>query len=550
MRKPKKNARQIQINRNRKQVKRKTKSLAKAKKEFDHESRRKNSKKDALGSDEKPTVKDGQDHIIKRIFEKTLKDYSKLDTTCIFSSLLLNPIFQASQYRLENAIAISLSFCSGEKEPDLDLIKFILEKSSKLFGQMEDPSEDVFVSTVWFENEQYKLCTGLWEGGIYQTQIFLDLIESVPKNDKNNYIKNRVRSILKASDLIISKNGLRINEIGAEYPIEDINYNEFSNLNELIERVKLTQFNESEFLPCLDFNNLPDLYLQELGASDLVNLPFFIDGNSCYLILPSALLPCLKRHIIDFVRKYYSPELLDALFFEHQAKRLHKTNLLNKFNELPIKFNSIKDVKGWVFSEALVKFDEGYFFHFYFLGESLRALNNKWFSDFTSADDNLIEHIEKSILKAKSFAIGEQGGFRGCSIIVPCSYGKGLSLRLNFKDDNQWMFTAINSDNLDILSRSEECNPHRLWRIIESLKQLTTMGVKLINFSGFLNLYAYAKNNNYCLVPHEHFQEPESNLSNILISLPANSQVELRKQVLKDTEKLLVSHPVTVNFIL
>ena len=63
-----------------------------------------------------------------------------------------------------------------------------------------------------------------------------------------------------------------------------------------------------------------------------------------------------------------------------------------------------------------------------------------------------------------------------------------------------------------------------------------------MNPNGFLNLYAYAKQNNYCLVPHESFQDPESKPSNILISLPNNSQAELRRRVLKNTERLLVNH--------
>mgnify|MGYP000597813311 CR=1 FL=1 len=186
---------------------------------------------------------------IKTTFSEILKKYSKIDTTSIFSSLLLNPNYQSSQYRLEKAISICLSFCDGNEKPDVDLIRFIFEKLDELgFGRMEDPAEDVFISTVWFEGEQYKLSTGLWEGGIYQAQIFLGFIEEAPDNDKNLFIKNRLQAILKASDLIITKAELSINEVGAKYPIEDINYEELSNLGELIDKVKIQPFNGSTFL--------------------------------------------------------------------------------------------------------------------------------------------------------------------------------------------------------------------------------------------------------------------------------------------------------------
>lgn len=176
------------------------------------------------------------------------------------------------------------------------------------------------------------------------------------------------------------------------------------------------------------------------------------------------------------------------------------------------------------------------------MGESLKALGKDWFSGFTLADENLAQHIEKSISKAKAFAIEKQGGFRGCSIIVPCGYGKGLGIRHNFDSDYHWMLTVINSHDIDTLSNDSDCKPHRIWRIIESLQQLRKMEVKLFNFNGFLNLYAYAKDNNYCIVPHEFFKESSRAPSEILLNIPSNSQIELRRKVLKDTEKLLVYH--------
>ena len=349
MRKTKKTAKQIQINRNRKQLKRKAKTLAKAKKGLNSKKELRICKNaDEFHLDEMvkqlsdPRLNNEQHQFIKGTFGETLKEYSKIDTTCIFSSLLLTPSYQASQYRLEKAIAISLSFCEGDKKPDINLINFILEKSFELFGYMEDPAEDVFISTVWFENKQYKLSTGLWEGGIYQAQIFLDIIDSAPNNEKPISVKKIIRVLLKASDLIITKNGLNINEIGAENPAKVINFNELTDLDEFIDRVKLHPFNEYESLPCIDISNISELYMQELGASDLEETPFFINGNSCSLLLPSSILICIKRQVVNFVRKVYSPEFLNTLFFNYQAKRLHETSLLKEFKGLPIKLFSAR----------------------------------------------------------------------------------------------------------------------------------------------------------------------------------------------------------------
>jgi hypothetical protein len=538
LRKNKKSVKRSQSIRNKKKTRRKAKAFAKAKK--------KNS--DKVQFDEmreqinNPLIAYEQNLFIKNIFKDTLREYSKVDTACFFSSLLLIPSYQSSQYRLEKAIVISLSFCEGDKKPDKNLIDFILKKSSELFGMMEDPAEDVFISTIWFENKQYKISTGLWEGGVYQTQIFLDFLETAPNNSKNLKIKKRVAAILKASDLIITKNELKANEIGGEYPVAKINIDELNDINANIGMVKLNSFLESAFLPCIEKIEVSNLYAQEFGASDLEEKPFIINKGNCFLILPSSILVCIKRQIIKFVREEYSGEHLDSLFFSHQSQKLHETNLLKKLKGSPVAFYPIKDVNGWMSSEFIVEFDKGYFFQFIFLGESLNAIDGDWFSGFTSPRKQLSKHINKSIAQAKTFSIEKQNGYKGCTIIVPCGYGRGLGVGLDFKRNETWTLIVINAHDLDTLSNDSDCTPHKIWRLIESLDQLNNMGVYLMNPNGFLNLYAYAKQNNYCLVPHESFQDPESNPFNIMISLPNNSQVGLRAQVLKNTERLLLDH--------
>ena len=539
----KKSAKQKKLNRNKKLFKRKVKSKEKSKAKIRTKSHKKSVEPqlDEMFTKEEFQKSKSIHQTIENTFSVMLKEYSKIDTTSIFSALLLNPDYQASQYRFEKAISVCLSFCEGDKKPNQALIKFIFEKVSELFGYMDDPAEDVFISTLWFENEQYKLSTGLWEGGIYQTQIFLDVINDAPSDEKITVIKNRLRAILKASDFIITKAGLRINEIGAEYPITEID-DEISNIDELINKVKLQPFIESELLPCIEIKNLIDLYKQEFGASDLEETPFFINDGSCSLIFPSSILVCIKRQIINFFRNNYSIELLNTLFYNRQEKRIYETKLLREFKHLPIKFFKTKGPEDWGYFESIIEFNKGYYYHFVFLSESFSLLDSDWFNGFTQPDDYLSKYIEKSILKAKNWAIEKSGGRKGCTVIVPCGYGRGLGLGLRFKSDEHWMFTVINSHDLDTLSNDLDCKPHKVWRIIESLEQLTVMGVKLLNPNGFLNLYAYAKENDFCLVPHESFQETGSDPSNVVISIPLNCQAKLREKVEQGSERLSVFH--------
>ncbi len=485
-----------------------------------------------------------QNNIIVSCFSSILNEYSVVETTSIFSSLLLHPEYQASQYRIEKAIYICLSFCQGNKQPDIRLIKLIFKKLEEFhFYTMEDPAEDVFIDTLWFENIQYKTCTGLWEGGIYQAQIFLNVIEDAPDLEKLNTLKKILKSVLRASDLIITNKKIEINTIGNEYPLEKIDFSLFENLSSLIESVKLIDLEDYEYLPSINIDKCSDIFKQEFGATSLEGFPFVNYQGNAILLLPSAITACIKRIVVSFIRDNYSNKMLDALFLEYQAKNLSKTKIFRAFEGIPIQFHKLQEVNDWGYFETLIEFDHGYFFHFIFISESLNFMGSDWFSGFSTADNTVENKINSSILKAKSKFISNTNGKRGCTFLVMCGYGKGMSLGLDYKSDETWMLESINAHDLATISNDTDCSPHKIWRIVESSHKLSQMGVKLINPNGFLNLYAYAKENKFSLVPHSSFQDSDTNLSNILIVLPSNSQLKLRQRVNKDTEQLSVMHP-------
>lgn len=481
---------------------------------------------------------------IKSVFSSTLEDYNPIETTSIFSSLLLNPDFQSSQYRIEKAIQLSLSFCQGEKTPDIELIKLIFQKLEEChFNLQEDPAEDVFIDTLWFENNQYKVCTGLWEGGIYQTQIFLDMIDDAPFKNPFIQLKKELKAVLIFSNTLIEKNSLEINKIGSSYPIEEVDYSIFLNISEMIDSVTIHSYEYYEDLPTIDVDDLFDVYEQELGATDIEGYPFVIYKGDTTLILPSAITSCIKRLVITFFIENYDKNFLDKVFSKYQGKKLQENEFLKRLHRKIIKFDKEVKVDSWSYAEIIFEFDKGHIFHFIFLIDSFLNINNNWFSGFSKGSKALKVKIEESISKAKSHFIDDKGGSKGCTLLVTCGYGKAFYLGLNPDTDKTWMTESINSHDLDTMSRDHTFKPNKLWRIIESQEQLAQMSVNLINPNGLLNLYAYAKENKYSLVSHESFQAEVINSSSTNILIPFNALANYRQKVNKDTEKLIVNHP-------
>ena len=484
------------------------------------------------------------DNPVRSKFSSLLKPYSAVETGLVFAALLLNPSYQSSQYRLEKAIGLCLSMCEGNKKPNQDLITKIFEYlEDHGFTNMEDPAEDVQIDSVWYEGKQYKVCTGLWEGAAYQTQIFLDAIEMVSAMDGIDSLKETIRCTLIASDQIVTKNKLEAYKLGSAYPLESVDQESIRNIEGLIESLKIVPHHSSCPVPQLNETEFASIYKMELGASNLEARPFVKHRGSYYCMLPTAILICVKRTIIDFFRANRQEDAMDSGFFKAYASKIHKTKLLSKFEEIPVQFRQVVTAEGWRSSETIIQFNKNYFYHFMFVGETLKNLDGNWFNAMPTSPDNISDFIDASIRKAKQYALGKLGGKKGCSIIVICGHGKGIGLGSNFESDSRWMMQFLSAHDLDTISRDIDLTPNKFWRIVESDNQLKSMGTRLMNFNGFLNLYGYAKNNDYALIAHEQFQESVADPRAVLLAIPTNCQVDLREKVLADTQQCLVEHP-------
>ena len=157
------------------------------------------------------------------LFGPLLEEFSPIITASVFSALSLNPKYQSNQYRLEKAVHFCLSFCKGKNEPNKKIIQEIFISISECgIASMEDPAEDVFVSRLWLDDKSYCVPLGLWEAGIYGTQLLLNVLEVMPRDGLYLDLFEKVRFTLEVTDLIIKKNNIVINKVGGTYPLTEI----------------------------------------------------------------------------------------------------------------------------------------------------------------------------------------------------------------------------------------------------------------------------------------------------------------------------------------
>lgn len=510
---------------------------------------KKSSKKDHTSSLLNQNAASSLPHVIASFDSKKLKDafsvllldYCPIKTALVFSSLILKADCHSKTNSLENAIRLSLSFCKGKTEPDKRLISSVFKALDELgITSMNDPAEDVLISTLWFNGSPYKVLTGLWDGAIYQAQNLINIVEH--SDDINSEIGNLIHKVLQASNLVISKSNLNESELGsmsAHDGISEALLDEVFNSN----YCDALLVGSNEILPMLERPSFPEIYLQPFGACDLEEKPFYSYEGSQYLLHPNIIPLCIKRIILRQLMVSKTTDFIDREYCRAISNNLSHLKLFRKFpgkKATPLPIKRIDEL--WYSSEFSVEFDKGHIFHFVFIIQSIKTLDDTWFSKTVDTGEAVSEYIDQSITRAKSYFLEKAGAQKGCTIVIPCSLGSQLSIEMNFSPDEKWMMEVISIHDLVLISKDYNSSPRRVWRIIESANKLRLMGTKIINMSGFLNLYSFAKQNNYGIIQHSFFHESSLAPAQIVIHIPNNAIADIKQLVLNENHTLTLDY--------
>ncbi|MGB6327304.1 MAG: hypothetical protein WBF48_00130 [Halarcobacter sp.] len=467
--------------------------------------------------------------------QEHLHKYNPIKTASVFSSLLLNPKYHYHQYTLETIIKYCLSFCKGDLTPTTEFIKNIYNEIHNSISMMEEPVEDIFVSKLFFDNKSYKVQSGLWEGGIYSTQIILKIFEKQPNEDFFSEIKKQIKSILEVSNSIIEKNGIKCNELLKVSPVETLDDIDLVNIEELINNVKITFENFN--LPLLQENSFSTLFNETLGNCTLERNPFYTVQNNVYFLFPTAITASIRRIAIEFFDSHNKKDLFIQQYAQTLSEELYKNRIFGKYDGMPIEFYTKEDISSFKFSENILEFDTNHFFHFIFVLDTLEDIESDWFNGFIQDEKyKFSDFIDSRIESAKQNILDKDINNKGCSFIVPCGVGRGFVLSSKFKASDNWFCESISNHDLITISNDLDCSPNLIWRIVEAQYKLKKDGTQILNFNGFLNLYGYVKENNYSIFVNESFDEELSTQPFNMITIGSDYNAYIREKVALDTD--------------
>jgi len=384
--------------------------------------------------------------------------------------------------------------------------------------------------------KRYNVLLGLWEGCILQTQIFLNILDNLPITFESKKLYKSIEELLTISNLIAEKNNLYAKNNTTL--VNSISNLDIKKINKYQNKITMNT-NDVAYrnIDCISQKDFKELAKNEFGDTPLELHPIYISNDKIYFLLPTAVTISIRRQIIKYLNKR---NLLASFLKNHLTRQIQSMRIFGEFTNTPIEFKEIAKTGSFEYADAVIEFDSGYYFHFIFIMDTLEDIENNWFAGFPNILDDEFKYINDLINKTKKRLLKQDENNKGCSLIIPCGFGRGFALYSDFISNQEWSVEFIHLYDLETLNNDISCNPHLIWRIIESKNKFENMGTVLMNINGFLNLYGYLKENNNSLM----FNFDAEDIQAItVIMMSTNSQLELRKEVHFNTNYINIVHP-------
>ena len=399
------------------------------------------------------------------------------------------------------------------------------------------------VANVIFQRKNYRVPTGLWESAGFFLQRILDVVDTMPDEQGFNELRACIAAVLTLSDRVCERAGLERNQLGYELPLAEfptIALKRFEHLagltsftsRDLIE-LGVTRAQLRPFV--LEATSYRDLLNSELGASPLERRPLTEFGSDLRLALPTAVSVAIRRLVIDGM---YGTEF--QLGYEKALSQSYqllfsRTPVLGAAMMPPLRFSRIGSV---YVAEAHLAADTDIALQMIFIVDGLARYSESDWTGVATIDRTAFEFVVSRIEEAAE-AINV-----GASLVVSCGWGRGFAFGLPEVLRSGWDVRGISAADLATLSWCSEVEPLTMLRLIDGEKKLASAGVELQNFNGMLNLYAWAKSNDFHLVPHSSLPEDlieGDGTFDLLIE--QNALRRLRHQTLIDWDEHCLASP-------
>lgn len=474
-----------------------------------------------------------------RVVAIGMAECSLEECLAVFGSMLSLPEFQSNDYRLSVLVHLAFIHAKGNKRPTAaQIVAWFNQLDRGTCGRMEDPAEDVFVSSLNFRNSSYRLVEGTAEGNAFQTQMVLDVLATMPDNNLYLLLKQSVESLLRLSDAVAERTEMPVFGVGNTRPVGKISKSSAKTWSGLKSRSRFT-FAELARLGIEPRSLLPFI----VSPDDSANLEMFGPGHNPVEVKPiyptrEGIVIFLPAMVGTAVRNL----VIRSCIAGHLAGSFHLA-LAEAYQDHfsgegflgttppPLSMTRSGDMYT---SQVVKEVDEGRYFHFVFFVDGLSGFEEGGFIGI-NAIEGISVFVENSVSHAFSTYSQKEGFREGLTIVVGGGWGRRLGLKLPM-DKPGWRIVMLPAHDASTLSRTPSFQTLDFIRLLDGERALHELGIEVRNGNGLLNLFAWAQNNNGHLFPHERADDEEIDGNRLFLSIPLNSALRMRKDAYESAD--------------
>jgi len=464
-----------------------------------------------------------------------LRKLNPVQAAAGFGGLLTMPELQGNCLRLETLVRLSLMAANGRAQPTEALVRTVFHALGQGFcGRMEDPTEDVFVSTVRTSRGNFRVLEGMWEGSAFHLQRFLNVVEAMPEGSGYDEIRDSIHGLLELSELVCVRSRLERNQLGGEAPVDGLRSKLLGTIGGKARRIRfsLEELEQAGIEPLLlaPFLFTPadrgTLASERLGTSSLEKRPLIRERDHVILVLPTAISSAIRYFVIERMADAGMLPALRRGIANEYAEHFSGTQLLGGRLGAPIAFEFFKY---GAIAGVVSMVDDGRYLNLIFFTDHLSDLDTTGLAGMNPDCEGIAEAVCMFIKRAHELTSARPGFVDGISLVVGCGVGRGSAFLLEREKLPNWRVEFASAYDLDTLSWTLGFKPLSLWRLLDAGEQVAALGAALHNVNGLLNLVAWTRSLGGHLVPHGDLPE---DFAGGFFMINQNSQRTLRHEVM------------------
>ena len=436
---------------------------------------------------------------------RKLGAYSFPSVAGAIAGLMTRPENHAATTRLEAMIHLAALGCRGDSAPSTGRLREWINVAiyNDVITGMEDPVEDVAVSNLITPSGNVRLLTGNWFDITYAVQDLLAALTRLSAYPWAASTMKQLVSLLRLSESIADRAALARNTLASDPPKQPL-YIAAS----VVESGRTCVTFEEDDLQVIDValddlepfiladGDRRSLLAEHLKHSSFQRRPLIRVGDQVIVALPTSIGVAIVRYAIECAHRADAIGALERALTEQQVGDIW-TLAVGAWGIKGIVPPS-RPTAPPVFIDSVGQFDSDSPVHLVYVPDSLTSVGSDGLHSHRTIGRDVIERMEFTWTELSARAAYRSG----LTIVVHGGVGRGFSSDF-LEAPSGWHILALPVADFMLLAWDEELSALRTWKILDQEYQLAKRGNMIQNLSGFPNLYAFLRNEQFMILPYD-----------------------------------------------